>query len=269
MLEAVAGLVLVAVMPTRIILAAGLVLLNKVTAVHHSHPVRQCTLRHPVGNQTVLAHQILTVMVDERQLGMLLHVLRIPMRMEEGHQRGMLVLGHLILMRQDQMGVPLVAVLVQVGVVLLLPDLLVVGRHRPELHRPLLLLYLHGVHLLRPGVLLRELLQHHGTLVGWVVFNFVLICLALITSFIYYYSKVLLPPQQQLHQEFIWDLPLLMLLLLRLAVKHQHTLQVMVLAVLLLLVAQCYPVMISILLKQTVSDVFIFRILFLICERDF
>lgn len=265
MLEAV---VHVAVMPTRIILAAaGLVLLNKVTAVHHSHPVRQCTLRHPVGNQTVLAHQILTVMVDERQLGMLLHVLRIPMRMEEGRRRGMLVLGHLILMRQDQMGVPLVLVLVQVGVVLRLPELLVVGRHQP--HRPLLLLYLHGVHLLRPGVLLRELLQHHGTLVGWVVFNFVLICLPLITFFIYYYSKVLLPPQQQLHQEFIWDLPLLMLLLLRLAVKHQHTLQVMVLAVLLLLVAQCYPVMISILPKKTVSDVFIFRILFLICERDF
>jgi len=96
MLEALA--VIVAVMPIRTILAAvDLVPLSK-AAVHHSHPVHQCTLRPPVGNQIVLAHLILTVMVDEHRLGMLLHALPILMGMEEGRQLGMLVLGHLILM---------------------------------------------------------------------------------------------------------------------------------------------------------------------------
>ena len=96
-------------MPTHIILAAvGLVLLSKMTAVHRSRPVRQCTpLQPPVGRQQiVLAHPILMVMVPERQHGMLLHVHLILMRMEQGRQRGMLVLGRLILMRQDPMGVP-------------------------------------------------------------------------------------------------------------------------------------------------------------------
>jgi len=64
------------------------------------------------------------------------------------------------------MGVLLVVVLVQVGVVLLLPDLLLAGRRRAELHHPLLLLHLRGVHLLRHGVLLRGQLQPHGNLVG-------------------------------------------------------------------------------------------------------
>jgi hypothetical protein len=104
--DIVAGLP-VAAMPTHIILAAvGLVPLSKMTPVHHSRPVRQCTLQPPVGRQqTVLAHPIL-LMVPERRLGMPLHVLLILTVMGEGHQHGMLVLGRLILMRQDLMGVP-------------------------------------------------------------------------------------------------------------------------------------------------------------------
>jgi hypothetical protein len=48
-------------------------------------------------------------------------------------------------------------------------------------------------------------------------------------------------------------------LLLRLA-KHQHTIQLMVSAVLLRLVAQCYPTMIRLLLKKNVvSDVLFSR----------
>ena len=97
----------VAAMPTHIILeAVGLVPLSKMTAVHHSHLVRQCTLQLPVGRQqTVLAHPILMI-APERRLGTPLHVHLILTGMEEGRQRGMLVLGRLILMRQDPMGVP-------------------------------------------------------------------------------------------------------------------------------------------------------------------
>lgn len=96
----------VAAMPTHIILAAvGLVPLSKTTPVHHSRPVRRCTLQPPVGRQQiVLAHLIM--MVPERRLGMPLHVLPILTGMEEGHRHGMLVLGRLIIMRQDPMGVP-------------------------------------------------------------------------------------------------------------------------------------------------------------------
>ena len=100
----VAGLP-VAAMLTHIIRAAvGLVLLSKMTAV--SRPVRQCTPQPPDGRQqTVLAHPIL-MMVPERRLGTPLHVHLILTGMEEGRQRGMLVLGRLILMRQDPMGAP-------------------------------------------------------------------------------------------------------------------------------------------------------------------
>lgn len=103
LLDIVAGLP-VAAMPTHIILeAVGLVPLSK---IHHSRPVRQCTLQLPVGRQqTVLAHPIL-MMVLERRLGTPLHVHLILTGMEEGRQRGMLVQGRLILMRQDPMGVP-------------------------------------------------------------------------------------------------------------------------------------------------------------------
>ena len=96
----------VAAMPTHIILAAeGLVPLSQMT-VHRSRPVRQCTLQPPVGRQqTVLAHPTL-MMVPERRLGMPRHVHLILTGMEEGRQRGMLVLGRLILMRQDPTGVP-------------------------------------------------------------------------------------------------------------------------------------------------------------------
>ena len=162
-------------MSTRITLAVvDLVpLSSKMAAVHHSHLVRRCILQLPVGHPVMPAHPIPTAMVEKPQLGMLLHVLQILMGMAEGRQRGMLVLGHLILMQQDQMGVLSVVVLVQVGVVLLPPDL-VVGRRRPELHRPLLLLHLHGVHLLRHGVLLREQPRLHGIPVGYVVFNFLI-----------------------------------------------------------------------------------------------
>ena len=94
-------------MPTHIILAAvGLVPLSKMTVLHHSRPVHQCTLQPLVGKQqTVLAHPII-MMVPERQPGMPLHVHPILTGMEEGRQHGMLVLGRLILMRQDPMGVP-------------------------------------------------------------------------------------------------------------------------------------------------------------------
>jgi hypothetical protein len=172
------GPVLVVVMPTRIILVAvDLVPLSKImTAVHHSHPVRQCTLRTPLGkHQTILAHPILMAMVHEHRLGMLLHVLLILMQMEQGRQRGMLVLGPQILMRRDPMGDPLVAVRVQVGVlvVALLPPDLAVGRHQPELLlRPLLLLHLHGVQQLSRGVLRPEQLRLHGIPAGWVVLNY-------------------------------------------------------------------------------------------------
>ena len=73
---------------------------------------------------------------------------------------------------------------------------------------------------------------------------------------------MLLRLQQPLRQEFIWDLLLDTVLLLPLAVKRQHTLQLMVLAVLRLLVVQCYPVTIYPLKIIKVSDFFIFRILF-------
>jgi hypothetical protein len=156
--EAVTGQVLVAVMLTHIILEGVDLDPFRKVVLRRSHPARQCILL-PLGHhQTVLERLILTAMVHEHQLGMLLHILLILTVTEEGRQqRGMLVLKLLILMRQDQMGVPLVLVPAQVGVVLLLPEL-VVGRHRRELHRPLLLLllHLHGVHLLRRGVLLRE-----------------------------------------------------------------------------------------------------------------
>ena len=93
----------VAAMPTHTILAAvGMVPLSK----HRFLPVRRCTLQLPVGRQQpVLAHPIPTKVL-ERRLGMPLHVRLILTGMEEGRQRGMLVLGHLILMRQDPMGVP-------------------------------------------------------------------------------------------------------------------------------------------------------------------
>ena len=156
--------VLAVVMLTHIILAADLAPLSKVTVVHHSHPVHQCILRRPVGNQTVLVHPILTAMVDEHRPGMLLHTHLILMAMEEGRQHGLLVPGHLTLMRQDQMWVLLAAVLAQVGAAPPPPDL-VVGRHQQELHRPLLPLHLHGVHLSH-GVLLRERRRLHGNPVG-------------------------------------------------------------------------------------------------------
>lgn len=163
-MEAVTGQVLVAVMLTHIFLEG--VDLDPLRKVVRSHPARQCILQLPLGHhQTVLERLILTAMVHERQLGMLLHTLLILTVTEEGRQRGLLVLKLLILMRQDQMGVPLVLVPAQVGVVLLLPEL-VVGRHRRELHHPLLLLHLHGVHLLRLGVLLREQPQLNGILAG-------------------------------------------------------------------------------------------------------
>ena len=58
--------------------------------------------------------------------------------------------------------------------------------------------------------------------------------------FTYYLNhRVLLPLQQQLPQEFM-DLPLLLLLLLQVAVKRQRTIQLLVVAVLLLPVVQCY-----------------------------
>jgi hypothetical protein len=88
-------------MPTHIILAAvGLVL----PKIRRSRLVRQCTLQPLVGRQqTVLAHPILT-MVLERRLGMPLRAHLILTGTEEGRQRGTLVLGRLILMRQDPMG---------------------------------------------------------------------------------------------------------------------------------------------------------------------
>ena len=93
-------------MPTHIILVAvDSAPLSTMTAVHRSRPVRQCTLQLLVGRQqTVLAHPIL-MMVLERRLGMPLHAHLILTGMEEGPQRGMLVLGRLIIMRQDPMGV--------------------------------------------------------------------------------------------------------------------------------------------------------------------
>jgi hypothetical protein len=102
----VEGLLVVG-MPTHIILVAvGLAHLSKMTAVHRSRPVRQCTLQLPVGRQqTVLAHPIL-MMVLERRLGMPLHVHLILTGMEEGRQLGMLVLGLLIIMGQDPIWVP-------------------------------------------------------------------------------------------------------------------------------------------------------------------
>ena len=81
--------------------------------------------------------------------------------------------------------------LVQVGVVVvvvvvLLPPDLVVGRHRPELvHRLPLPLHLHGVQLLKHGLLLQEQLRLHGilVLVGWVVFNYPHIPFYLLSTF--------------------------------------------------------------------------------------
>ena len=130
--------------------------------------------------------------------------------------------------------------LVQVGVVVavLLPPELVVGRHRPELwHRPLLLLRLHGVQLLKRGLLLQEQLRLHGIPVGWVVFDYY----PQIAFYLLSHYRVLLHLQQQLPLEFM-DLLLLTLLLLRVAVKRQRTIQLLVVAVLLLPVVQCYPV---------------------------
>ena len=86
--------------------------------------------------------------------------------------------------------------------------------------------------------------------------------------FIHQYNRVLLHLLQQrhqafmllimlhLHQEYIWDLPLLTTL------RRQHTLRLMALAVLLLLEVQCYPVTIC-LLPKTVSDILISGLLFL------
>ena len=63
-------------------------------------------------------------------------------------------------------------VVVVVVVVLLRPDL--VGRHQPEpLYRLPLPLHLHGVQLLKHGLLLRELLRLHGILLAlWVIFDY-------------------------------------------------------------------------------------------------
>lgn len=116
--------------------------------------------------------------------------------------------------------------LVQVGVVvvLLLPDL-AVGRHRPELlYRRLLPLHLHGVQLLKHGLLLREQRRLHIP-VGWIIFNFPQF--PFFTYYLPYRVRLLL--RQQLPQE-----SLLMLLLLRVAVKHWRTIQLSAVAVLLL-----------------------------------
>ena len=108
-------LVLLEVMPTHINLVV--VSLSEIPVVHHSHPIHQCPLRPSLGkHQTILARPIPTLMLHEHRLVMLLHILLILMQMEQGRQPGMLVLGRLILMRQDQMGVRLVPVQVQVGV---------------------------------------------------------------------------------------------------------------------------------------------------------
>jgi hypothetical protein len=132
--------------------------------------------------------------------------------------------------------VVVVVVVVAVAVAPLPPDL-VVGRRRPELlHRPLLPLHLHGVQLLKHGILLREHLRLHGIPVGWVVFDYPQIPFYLLSTF--YHYRVLLPLLQQLPQEFMGP-PLLMLLLLWVAVKHQRTIQLLVVAVLLLPVVQC------------------------------
>ena len=147
--------------------------------------------------------------------------------------------------------------LVQVGVavavvVLRPPDLVVVGKHRPEpLHRPLLPLHLHGVQLLKRGLLLREQLRLHGipVPVGWVVFDYPQISFCLLSTF--YRYRVLLPLLQQLPQESP-----LMLLLLQVVVKRQHTIQLLVVAVLLLPAVQCYTVMTRLLPKmRLVSDI--------------
>ena len=99
------GLPVAAMLTHTILVAVVLVLLSKMTAVRRSRPVRQCTLQLPVGRRrTVLAHPIL-MMVLERQLGTPIHAHLILTGMVEGHQRGMLVLGLLILTRQDPMGV--------------------------------------------------------------------------------------------------------------------------------------------------------------------
>ena len=71
-----------------------------------------------------------------------------------------------------------------------------------------------------------------------------------------YHYRVLLPLQQQLPQDS------LLMLLLRLAVKHQRTIQFLVSAVLLLPVVQCYTVMSHLLPKMRVVSDFYFQDLF-------
>ena len=153
-----------------------------------------------------------------------------------------------------------VGVAVVVVVVLLQPEL-VAGRHRPELlHRPLLPLHLHGVQLLKHGIPLREQLRRlHGIQVplGWYVFDY-----PQIPFYLSYHYRVLLPLLQHLPQESME--PLLFLLLLRLSVKHQRTMLLVVLAVLLLPLEQCYPATTRLLPKmRVVSDIY-FQDLFLI-----
>jgi hypothetical protein len=86
-----------------------------------------------------------------------------------------------------------------------------------------------------------------------------LFSISLNSLFTYYLPyRVLLPLQQQLPQE-----SLLMLLLLRAAVKHRRTIQLSAVAVLLLPVVQCFTVTTRLLPRmRIVSDAYFSRLIF-------